>query len=103
MSHNLVPISDAQAQAITEALKTLQGIGGFLREMFGTVPEDIVGLLGGDLLKVRRAENLYRTIEKARAKIEKDGIKPNDAARLRVSLPILIAAADESDDELQEL
>jgi len=45
---SLIPISDDQAKAIQEALKTLQGFGGFLRETFGTVPQDLVGLLGGD-------------------------------------------------------
>jgi hypothetical protein len=99
---NLIPISDAQAKAITEALKTLQGVGGFLKEMFGAVPEDVVGLLGGDWLKVRRAENLYRTINKAHERLKKEGIKP-EAASLSIGLPILAAAADESRDELQEL
>jgi hypothetical protein len=51
-SGSLIPISDEQARAIQEALKTLQGFGGFLRETFGTVPEDLVGVLGGDWLKV---------------------------------------------------
>jgi hypothetical protein len=50
-----------------EALKTLQGFGGFLRETFGTVPQDVVGLLGGDWLKDRRAENLARTASLSRA------------------------------------
>ena len=63
----LIPISDEQAKAIQEALKTLQGFGGFLRETFGTVPQDVAGLLGGDWLKVRRAENLARTASLSRA------------------------------------
>lgn len=99
---NLVPFSDEQAKAVQEALKTLQGVGGFLRKMFGTVPEDVVALLGGNLLKVRRAENLLRTIQRAHERLKKDGIKP-EAASLSIGLPILIAAADESRDELQDL
>jgi hypothetical protein len=50
-SGGVIPISDEQAKAIQEALKTLQGLGGFLRETFGTVPEDIVALLGGNWLR----------------------------------------------------
>jgi hypothetical protein len=99
---NLVPFSDEQAKAVQEALKTLQGVGGFLREMFGTAPEDVVALLGGDWLKVRRAENLLRTIQRAHERLKKDGIKP-EAASLSIGLPILIAAADESRDEIQDL
>jgi hypothetical protein len=34
---NLIPISDEQAKAAQEALKTLQGLGGFLKEILGTV------------------------------------------------------------------
>lgn len=49
---SLIPISDEQAKLGQEALKTLQGLGGFLKETFGTLPQDIVGLLGGDYLKV---------------------------------------------------
>ena len=55
MCDSLTPITDEQAKAIQEALKTLQGVGGFPKETFGTMPQDIVGLLGGDYLKVRRA------------------------------------------------
>jgi hypothetical protein len=54
---SLVPVSDEQAKAIQEAskaaqeaLKTLQSLGGFIREMLGTVPEDVVALLGGNWL-----------------------------------------------------
>jgi hypothetical protein len=99
---NLVPFSDEQAKAVQEALKTLQGVGGFLKEMFGTAPEDVVALLGGDWLKVRRAENLLRTIQRAHERLKKDGIKP-EAASLSIGLPILIAAADESREEIQDL
>jgi hypothetical protein len=72
---DLIPISDEQAKAIQEALKTLRGLGGFLRETFGTIPEDLVGLLGGDRLKVLRAENLARILDKARTDYEREGSK----------------------------
>ncbi len=58
MGDELIPISDEQAKLLQEALKTLRSVGGYLREVLGTVPEDLVGLLGGDWLKVRRAENV---------------------------------------------
>ena len=43
--------------------------GGWLKETLGTLPEDLVGYFGGDWLKVRRAENAARIIEKARARL----------------------------------
>jgi hypothetical protein len=36
-SNILIPISDEQANAIQEALKTLQGFGGFLKKHSGSV------------------------------------------------------------------
>jgi hypothetical protein len=63
---SLILITDEQAKALQEALRTLQGIGGFLKQTFGTVPEDLVGLLGGDWLKARRLENFARIAGKAR-------------------------------------
>lgn len=104
MTNEIVPISDEQAKAIREALKTLQSLGGFVKETFGTVPQDLVGILGGDYLKVKRAENLARTIEKARERIRRQ--KRDDrsqSAPLSLGLPIMVAAAEESRDELQEL
>src|SRR5262245_8475955 len=100
---SLIPISDEQAKAIQEALKTLQGLGGFLKETFGTVPQDLVGLLGGDLLKVRRAENLVRILEKARARLRARHVKAREPATLSLALPILVASADESRDELVDI
>jgi hypothetical protein len=100
---SLIPITDEQAKAIQEAIKALRGLSGFLKETFGTVPQDIVGLLGGDWLKVRRAENLARTIEKARERLNARRVETPEPATLSLTLPILVAAADESRDELQDL
>jgi hypothetical protein len=95
------PISDEQAKQ--EALKILQGLGAFLRDTFGTVPQDLVGLLGGDWLKVRRAENLARILEKAKVRLRARHLETPEPASLSIALPILVAAADESRDELQEI
>jgi hypothetical protein len=103
MPDSIIPISDAQAKAIEEALKTLQGFGGFLRETFGTVPEDLVGLLGGDWLKVRRAENLIRSLQKAKERLKARHVETAEPASLSIGLPILVAAAEESREELQDI
>jgi hypothetical protein len=100
---SLIPISDEQAKAIQEALKTLRGLGGYLKQTLGTVPEDIVGLLGGDWLKVRRAENLVCTVKKMRERLRARGVEPTEPPSLSLLLPILVAAAEESRDELQDM
>jgi hypothetical protein len=99
----LIPVSDEQAKAIQEALKALQGVGGFLREVVGTVPEDLVGYLGGDWLRVRRAENLAHMIEKMRERLKARKVEAGEPPSISIALPLLIAAADESRDELQDL
>jgi Abortive infection alpha len=100
--NSLIPISDEQARLGQEALKTLQGVGGFMKDALGTVPQDVVGLLGGDYLKVRRAENLSRMIQKAKKRLEDNHVTEPDAPP-SLAIPIMIAAADESRDELQDL
>ena len=67
---SIIPITDEQAKLGQEALKTLRGAGGFLRDTLGTLPEDLVGYLVGDRLKVRRAENLVRMMERAKERLQ---------------------------------
>jgi hypothetical protein len=102
-SGNVTPITDEQAKAIQEAIKALRGLGGFLREAVGTVPEDLVGYLGGDWLKVRRRENLVRLLERFRERLNARKTKIKEPISLSVALPLFRAAADESRDELQDL
>ncbi len=100
---SLIPIGDEQAKALQEALKTLQGLGGFLKETFGTVPADLVGLLGGDWLKVRRLENFARITDKTRKRLRARHVDAPEPPRLSILLPLIFAAADEEDDELQDM
>jgi hypothetical protein len=96
----LIPVRDEQAKAIQEALKTLRGPAVFWRRRSA---QDLVDLLGRDWLKVRRAENLARILEKARERLRARRVEPAEPASLSIVLPILVAAADESRDELQEI
>ena len=98
----MIPISDEQAKAIEEALKTARAAGGYFAEVLGTVPHDIVGLLGGDWLRVKRAENAARIAQKASERLRARNVKPEPAS-LSIGLPILLAAADESREELQDI
>ena len=99
---SLIPISDEQAKAIQDVLKILKGMGGFLKETVGTVPEDLVGILVGDWLKVRRAENLVRMLRKARERLDERKIE-TEPPSISIARPLMIAAADEDRDELQDI
>jgi hypothetical protein len=105
-----LPITDEQAKAFqeafkfgTEGLETARAAGKYLAEIIGTVPADVVGLLLGDRLKIRRAENLARSIAKAKARLEADGVLQPDPLSLTLGIPILEAAAEEDRDEIVEL
>jgi hypothetical protein len=50
----------------------------------------------------RRAENLFRMIEKAKKRLEDNQVTNPDAPP-SLAIPIMIAAADESRDELQDM
>jgi hypothetical protein len=110
VADELIPITDEQAKAIQEsaklgqeALGVLKSLGGYLREILGTVPEDFVGLIGGDWLRLRRAENMAEIAAKARERLRVRGVKNAEPISLTLALPLLRAASDESRDELQAL
>ncbi len=106
----MIPVTDAQAKAIEEsakagqqALKVLESLGGYLNQVFGTVPSDLVGILGGDWLKVRRAENLVQILRRAKERLDARGTNPVDPPTLSLTLPLMQAASDENRDELQDI
>lgn len=109
MASELIPISDEQAKAIQEGLKlgttsleTARALGGYLARVLGTVPEDIVGLLGGDWLRLRRVENAIGMMKTARRINADRGVK-EEPAPLSVALPLLEFAADEDREPLVDL
>ena len=101
------PTTDAQARAaeagaLREAIQAFRGLGAYLERVFGTVPEDLVGYFGGDRLKVARAENHARILERSKQINERRGAEPEPIS-IFLALPLLVAAADESRDELVDL
>jgi hypothetical protein len=103
VSENLIPISDDQAKLGQEILKTLRGFGSFLEKALGSTPEDLIAYLGGDWLRVRRAENLMMLFEKAKQRLADRNVKTPIPASLSVALPILQGAADEDREALTDL
>jgi len=103
-SGNIIPISDEQAKLGQEVVKTLRQLGGFLGKALGSTPEDLIAYLGGDWLRIRRAENLARMISEAKERLEERGVGgKTEPATLTLALPLMQAAADESREEIRDL
>lgn len=100
---SVIPITDEQSKLGQEIVGALRGVGSFFKEALGSVPQDIIGYLGGDWLRIRRAENIADMMNKAKKKLESWGIEDSEPASLTVAIPILHGAADESREEIQDL
>lgn len=94
--------AEAAALALREGIQAVSGLGGYLAQVFGSVPEDLVGYFGGDRLKIARVQNIVRIMQQAKALNDARGTEPEQVS-ISVGLPLLIAAADESRDELVDL
>ncbi len=100
----IIPISDEQAKLARELVTVGRDTGGYLADILGDLPKDLVGLLVGDRVKLLRAERLARQWEKAKKRLKDRGVDPTEEApSLKLVLPILAAAADENREELQDL
>jgi hypothetical protein len=110
MTDDLLPFGDEQAKAIQEsakfgvkALEVTEKTGGWISDVLGEVPKNLVGVLGGDRLRHYREANLEELAAKARDKLRKDGVAEPQRVSLSVAIPLLEAAAEESRPELQDL
>ena len=109
MGDNIVPISDEQAKAIgeiaklaQEAVKITAGLGTYLAGVAGTVPHDLVGLMGGDALRIRRATNAVTAIREAQERLRQKGVEPEEPS-ISIAQPIIEGVANESRVELRVL
>jgi len=99
----IIPISDEQAKLGQEIIKAFSGVAAFIEKALGSAPEDLIGYLGGDWLRFRRAENIAKMMKLSKEKLEARGVKDQKPASLTITLPILRGAADESRETLQDL
>jgi hypothetical protein len=100
---SLIPISDEQAKLGQEIVQAARDAGGYFAGLLGDLPQDLVSLLIGDRVKVWRVERLAKLWENARNRLQEEGIAEPVPPNLKLALPILIAAADENREELQDL
>jgi Abortive infection alpha len=98
-----MPISDEQAKLGQELIKASRDAGGYLADILGDLPKDLVGLLMGDRVKAIRAERIAVHWAKAKKRLEDRGIADPEPPSLKIALPILAAIADENRQELQDV
>ena len=98
------------AKAVGEIAKTgakvvdaSTGFGNWLSKTIGTIPEDLLGIAGGDWLHEQRKRNLFSLQAKTAEIRKRINAPPPQEPSVSVVLPLLKAASDEARPELQEL
>ena len=99
---SLIPISDEQAKLGQELVKAVRDGSGYFTDILGDLPKDLIGLLIGDRVKAKRIERMAALWQKTREHLRDRDIEPEPPS-LKYAIPILEAAADEENDELQDL
>ena len=100
---SLIPISDEQAKLGQELVKAVRDTSGYFTDILGDIPKDLLGLLIGDRVKAKRIERIAILWEKARERLRDRGLADPEPPSLKYAIPILQAAADEENEELQDL
>jgi hypothetical protein len=100
---NLIPISDEQAKLGQQILQTGRDLGGYLADILGDLPKELVGLLAGNRVQVARAERLAILWANAKKRLQDRGISEPEPPSLKLALPIFEAAADENNQVLQDM
>ena len=99
---SLIPISDEQAKLLQQALQAGRDTAGYFADFLGDLPKDLLGLLVGDRVKAKRIEKMAALWQRTRERLRDRGIDPEPPS-LKYAIPILEAAADEENEELQDL
>lgn len=103
-------MTDAEANAVGavanttgQAIEAARGVGGYLKDVLGQIPSDLLGIAGGDWVGQQRLRNLARMQAKTRRILEDIDQSRITEPSASVVLPLLRAAADEAREELQAL
>jgi hypothetical protein len=91
------------AKASGKAIDAASGFGVWLNRTIGTIPEDLIGILGGDWLHEQRKRTLHSLKAKTLEKCNKIQARPPSEPSISIVLPLLKAAVDENRPELQDL
>jgi len=101
--NSLIPVSDEQAKAIGITVEALHSLLGWCGKVLGTIPEDLVGLLIGDKLHLRRAKNLLGYQAEVDQLLRARGVPNPQEVSASVALPLLEGAQNESRSELRDI
>jgi hypothetical protein len=91
--NSLLPISDEQAILGQELVKALRDGSGYLTDILGDLPRDLIGYLIGDRVKAKRIERMAVLWQRTRERLRDRGTDPEPPS-LKYAIPILEAAAD---------
>ena len=100
---SLIPISDEQAKLGQELIKAARDGGGYFADILGDFPKDLFGLLVGDRVKAKRIERIEKLWRETRERLQDRGVADPEPPSLKYAIPILEAAADDENEELQDL
>lgn len=106
MDPNLVAsgaISSDSVSAVAHLGQDVLRAVASLAKIFGKVPEDLVGVIGGDTLHHHRLRNLATLAAKTDAYLQLIDQARRSEVSLSVAIPLIAAAVDESRRELQDL
>ncbi len=106
-----------EIKAVTEGAKAVQegakmgralveagsDLARFVGKALDTVPDDAVGLLGGDYLHHLRIRNLDKISRKTEEILRKRGVEEPQPIGPKALLPALEAASEETDETLQDM
>lgn len=88
----------------TRALDSADKLSNFLSRVFGTLPADVVGVVGGDWLHHIRIRNAAKLVQRTEEILRNRGIfDQTEPMSPSVALPLLHAAQDETREQLREM
>jgi Abortive infection alpha len=91
------------ANATGEIVRTARDAGGYLAAVFGSVPHDLVGAMGGDWLHETRRRNIAQLQANTDKLLDAIAVERRTEISGSVFLPLIDACIDEGRPELQAL
>jgi hypothetical protein len=101
--NSVIPISDEQAKLGQELVKAVRDASGYFTDILGDIPKDLLGLLVGDRVKAKRIERIEMLWRRTRERLGDRGVADPEPPSLKYAIPILEAAADEENGEIEDL
>jgi hypothetical protein len=99
----MLPITDEQAKLGQEVVKGLRDSGSYVADILGDLPKDLLGWLIGDRVRARRIEKATILWEKTKERLRDWRVQEPEPPSFKFAIPILEAAVDEENEELQDL